>query len=314
MAAVANAAGIVATIFLMIGLGMLLAGIGWIHEGNGNLLSRLVVKVALPCTIVNTMLTRYDAQTLLKSLPGIGLSLLTILVMIPLGMLLAKLFRIPQNRRGVFQVMFAFSNTVFIGLPVAQALFGDDSVPTALIYYIANTTLFWMIGFPLLRRDGGCAPGKMNVLARLERILPLPLLTFFVSAILVLLDVTLPDFFMRTVGYVGNLVTPLSLMYTGYIMMRMIRAGHLRWQRGYLGVILGRFVFAPAIILLAAGAFPISKAMRDVLLIQAAMPVMTQTVIVAGSVRADDEYAAGGLTLTTALSIVSLPLYMLLIR
>lgn len=41
---------------------------------------------------------------------------------------------------------------------------------------------------------------------------------------------------------------------------------------------------------------------------------MTQTALVAASTGSDEEYAAGGTALTTVLSLLMIPLYMLLIE
>ena len=50
--------------------------------------------------------------------------------------------------------MFFNSNTIFVGLPINQALFGDASIPYVLIYYMCNTTFFWTLGTYLIQRDG----------------------------------------------------------------------------------------------------------------------------------------------------------------
>jgi len=308
-----NAGGIVTTVFLMIALGMGLTAIGWINEQNGDLLAKLVVKVSLPCTILNTMLTRYDKATFIENIPGLLVSFLATGVLIPIGFAAARLFRVPKERHGVFLSMFAFSNTIFIGLPISQTLFGEDAIPIALLFYAANTTLFWVVGYQLMYQDVQGAHGKMPLRQRVLRLFPLPLVVFLLSTAMILLGITLPSFLLRTAGYVGNLVTPLSLMYTGYVGMKMIKRGVVRWQRGYAAVVVTRFVLAPLMILVSAKFFPISVPVRDVLLIQSAMPVMTQVSIIAGTMGTDEEYAAGGMALTTALMLFFIPLYMVLI-
>ncbi len=50
--------------------------------------------------------------------------------------------------------------------------------------------------------------------------------------------------------------------------------------------------------------------MKQVFVIQAAMPAMTQTPILAEAYKADSEYAGLGTSLTTLLSLISIPVYM----
>jgi len=40
------------------------------------------------------------------------------------------------------------------------------------------------------------------------------------------------------------------------------------------------------------------------------MPVMSQTPIVAGSMGSDEEYGAGGVALSTLISLIAIPVYM----
>lgn len=351
MEQVLNAVEIVLSIFLMIGVGMLLSGIGWLRDEHSELISRLVVKVALPCMIISNIFTQYTRESLASSVVGIIIPLFSMAITILCGWLCARVFRISKGRRGVFTCMFSFSNAIFIGVPVSQALFGESVTPYTLLYYITNTSLFWTLGYALMRHDSGKPAEKSSfvmipaylrapksakmsaeyaparaALATLSKAVPLPLLTFIACVLLVLLGVTLPKFVMDAAGYVGKLVTPLSLFYTGLLLMRMIRARHVKWQRGYELILIGRFVAAPLLLLASAAAvnhfagvsgaeaFRAPEIMRNALLIQAAMPVMAQTPIVAAASGSDEEYAAGGIAVSTALSLIFIPLYMYIIE
>ena len=324
MEQVLNAAQIVLSIFTMIGLGMFLVKIGWIKDEHGTLISTLVTKVALPCMIISNIFNKFTRESLVESVVGIIIPFLSIIVTFLIGMLIAKLIRLPKRRRGVFVCMFTFSNSVFIGVPVSRALFGDEVIPYTLLYYLANTSLFWTAGHSLMSKDGGAAP-KADLKAKLKRVLPIPLIFFIGSVLGLLIGLKPPKFMMDASGYVGNLVTPMSLFYTGLIIMRMIRAKHIRWQKGYELILLGRFLFAPVLLIgsvllmnfiadaSGAEALRAPELMRDALIIQAAMPVMSQTPIVAASCGSDEEFAAGGIAITTALSLVFIPLYMYII-
>lgn len=341
---VIQAVHIVLSIFLMIGLGMLLTKIGWLNDGNAPLLSNLVVKVGLPAMIISNLFTSYTRESLAASAAGIVAPFVSLALTALLGKGVCRFIRMPEGRRGVFNCMFTFSNSVFIGLPVSTALFGDQVVPYALLYYIANTVLFWTWGVSQLRRDGGrqergswrALPGYLRALAAhrkggpdpskleqyrparlklqgIRRVCSLPLCTFLACVLLVLAGVKPPKFVMDAAKYVGALVTPLSMLFTGVVIMRMLRQGNVHWQKGYAMVLLGRFVAAPLLLLATSLVVPMPGLMRNALLIQASMPVMGQTPIVAGSMGSDAEYGAGGIALSTLLSLVFIPLYMGLI-
>lgn len=324
MEQVLNAVQIVLSIFTMIALGMFLVKINWIKDEHSTLISTLVVKVALPCMIISNIFNKFTRESLVSSVVGIIIPFLSLIVTYFIGLLITKIAKIPKGRKGVFVCMFTFSNSVFIGVPVSRALFGEEVIPYTLLYYIANTSLFWTIGHSLMSKDGGVEE-KRDLKDKLKRVFPIPLIFFLGSVIVLLCGLKPPKFIMDAAGYVGNLVTPMSLFYTGIIIMRMIRAKHIRWQRGYELILLGRFLFAPVLLIgsvllmnLIAGvsgaeALKAPELMRNALIIQAAMPVMSQTPIVAASCGSDEEFAAGGIAITTALSLVFIPLYMYII-
>ncbi len=307
---VLSAVSIVLTIFLMIALGMALIQLGWLKDEHAEVISRLVVSVGLPALIIHNIFTQFTRDELISSAAGILMAAASLTVTGLVAVLAARAFKIPKTRRGVFACMMTFSNSVFIGVPVSLALFGEAGMPYALLYYIANTSMFWSWGYAQMRADSGLT-GKLD----LKKLLPLPLTTFIVAIALLLMGLTLPGFILDAAKYVGSLVTPLSMIFTGIVLMRMLRGGKIRWQKGYALVLMGRFLVAPGLLLLTALLFPGAPAlMRNVLLIQASMPVMSQTPIVARATGGDDEYAAGGVLITALGSLIAIPAYMALVQ
>ena len=338
----------------MIGVGMFLTHIGWLNDGNASLISRLVVKVALPGTIISNLFTYYSQETILTSLVGMIVPLISIIISMALARLAAGLLKIPERRVGVFCAMFSFSNSIFIGMPVSLALFTEVAVPYTLMYYIANTFLFWSVGIAFMRKDGGhvaehgditavpryliallkyglgyaenpkhnmaLRPAHVSLMA-IKRALPLPLVVFFGCVLMIVWGLVPPKFVMDAAKYIGNMVTPLSLFFTGIIITRMLKKGRIRWERGYGPMLIGRFLIAPLSIYLFSLFIPMDMhptdtlipLMRNVLIMQACMPVMSQTSIVAETVGADAEYAAGGTALSTLISLITIPVFMAIV-
>ncbi|MCE1159435.1 MAG: AEC family transporter [Spirochaetia bacterium] len=308
-----NALQSVLSVIIMIGLGFVLAKRGWFEGKAAVLISRLVVSIALPAYMINNLLGGYDRQGLLSMLPGLGIPFVAMISGFILASLLAVLIRIPKGRRGTFASMFSLSNSIFIGLPVNMLLFGDESLPFVLLYYIANTTCFWTIGTLGIANDGaelsgGPKPSLLS-LSGLKRLLSPPLVAFIVAVVLIMLEIRLPKWVMDTGKYLGNMTTPLSMLFVGIVVAR-IDWRKLRFGLDMFVLVAGRFVFTPLIIFLLVknGDFPVL--MKQVFVIQAAMPAMTQTPILAEAYKADSEYAGLGTSLTTLLSLISIPVYM----
>jgi len=150
-------------------------------------------------------------------LPGLAVPFAVMLASYLIAIGVAALLKVRPERRGTFRSMFALSNSVFIGLPVNLLLFGEISLPYALLYYIANTTLFWTIGVYGIAVDGSVrnrtAKPSLVSWSGLRRILSPPLLGYLFAVCLILLDIRLPKAIMDTCNYLGNMTTPLSMLF-----------------------------------------------------------------------------------------------------
>ena len=110
----------------------------------------------------------------------------------------------------------------------------------------------------------------------------------------------------------NNLVTPLALLLTGYI-IHDIGLKNVRLDRD-LGIsMIFRFLLAPALSVALCRAFGVTGLAHDVLIVETAMPVVTQTVVAAAEYGADEEFAAQGAALSTIACFVVIPVLMLIL-
>ena len=200
-------------------LGMILVGYcltehGWFKGDADKLIAKLVTQVSLPCYMLSTITGKFKAHELLEMLPDLRFPVLSMMILMAIAFALVRIFNIRKGRQGLFTSMFFNSNTIFVGLPINQALFGDRSIPYVLIYYMANTTIFWTLGTFFIQRDGEKG-AKFDLKKTLGKVFSPPLFGFMLGIVLVLLDVRLPTFINRDLAYLGNLTIPLSMLFIG---------------------------------------------------------------------------------------------------
>ena len=85
--------------------------------------------------------------------PDLLLPICSMLLAFGVGKIAAHVFKIKKERRGIFCTNFFIANTMFIGLPVNLALFGEKSIPAVMLYYMVNTTFFWTLGVHNIVQD-----------------------------------------------------------------------------------------------------------------------------------------------------------------
>lgn len=310
----------VLTILSMIALGYILTQKGWFDDKISNLFSKLITTISLPALMISNLMTTFDKKTLTQLGSGVLIPYAIILISFAVGFLIYKPLGISKKQRGVFTTLLAFSNTIFIGLPVNQSLFGDKAVPYVLLYYIANTSLFWTIGVYEIRSDANRTKGIESkdgssrfTFDAVKKVFSPALGGFALGIILILLGIKLPRFVMDTCKYIGGLTTPISMLFTG-IVIHSIDLKKIKFDLKMFVLFLGRFVISPLLALAVVYYLPFGDTMmKQVFVIQTALPVMTQISIVAKAYGADHEYAAMMVTLTTLASLVIIPLYMYII-
>ena len=302
----------VLSVILIIALGFYMSRKNWFDGNSKKLISRIVVNISLPAYMLSNITATYDRNKLFDLGKGVIVPFAVMIFCYIASDLFVKMLKIEKGRRGVFKVAFALSNTIFVGLPVNLALFGDDSIPYVLLYYIGNTVMFWTVGVYGISVDAKNSEGKIFTKANIKRIFSPPLVGFILAVLLVIANISLPKSIADACKYVGNLTTPLSMIFIG-IVFSSVKFKELKFDISYLAVALGRFCISPALVFLIAMVFPMPVLMKNVFVIQAAMPAMTQIPIVAAMYGADEKYATMLTVITTVISLISIPVFMLLL-
>ena len=300
---------------ILVILGMILVGFvigekGWFDDKSRGLLAKLVTQVALPCYMLYTITQRFTAADLLKMLPALRFPALSMVILLGIATGVARIFAVRQDRRGLFISMFFNSNTIFVGLPINQALFGDASIPYVLIYYMCNTTFFWTLGTYLIQRDGE-GEAQFDLKTSLKKVFSPPLMGFLLGLVMVMLQIKMPAFLASDLQYLGNLTTPLSMIFIG-LSVSHVGVKQLVLGKEQLLILLGRFLVAPLLMASIVYWVPLPSLMKQVFIIQSAMPVMTNAPVVARLYGADSDYVAVMVTETTLATMVVIPILMLL--
>lgn len=298
------------SIIIMVSLGYILTGRGWFTPANARLLPKLVTYIALPTYMVWNLLNTFNKENFLPLFSGIIVPVLAMLSSFVIAFIFSTILSLPSSRKGTFRSAFFCSSSLFVGVPVNLALFGESSLPYVLVYFLANAFLFWTIGNYSISLDGKTAPAKIISLDTIKRVFSPPFMGFTFAVILILLEISLPSFVMNTCKYLGSMTTPLSLIFIG-VAMFSVKLNTIKFSKDVIAVLIGRFIISPIAVVVIASFFPIPELMKKVFVIQAALPAMTNTTILAKVYEADTEYAAVLVSITTVFALLALPVYMI---
>lgn len=302
----------VLTVLIMIAIGAFLERKGWFDDKGVVLVSKLVTQVCLPTYMLTNILSRFQHDQLISMSNGLIVPFLSMMAGYFISKLIAKIVGIPSSRAGIFTACVSFSNTIFIGLPLGIALFGDAGAPYIMIYYMVNTTLFWTLGVYELASGAGTNTSLFSK-QTIRNILSLPLLGFMVGVVMVILELQLPAPIFKAFAYIGGMTTPLAMMFIG-IAMSKTNWSEIRLGKELVVAMLGRYFVCPVIVIAMLPFFELEPLMEKVFVMIAAMPAMTNTAIVAKAYGGDYKYAAMLTAVSTVLAVVMIPFYMWIIH
>lgn len=297
----------VLVIFILLGTGWFMSFKGWLTKESKPFLTKLIVNIAVPAVTITNFFENFPREMLYTSWKFMVIPLITMLISYYISFLITKIIKIHRLRRGSFIAMCTVSNSIFVGLPISLGLFGEVSLPYVIFYYIVNSFVFWGICNPKIRED---VEGKAgSILESIKKIFTVPLIAVIVSGTLLYFNFSPPSLVMKTAKYLGSMVTPISSILVGRIIFEM-NFKEIEIDLSIILLIIMRFIFGPAIMFFASKISDLPEIATQVFTIQAAMPVMMQTTVVAESYGADSKYVATALSITTFLSLISIPVYM----
>ena len=313
METVLNAFSACFVLLLIMAVGYFMGYKGWMGPPEKVFLSKYIMSIAVPCLCIRGVVSNLDRRGLVEAAPMLLSVLLGILVNLLLAAAVLPLLKLPREQKGVFLAMSSLSNTLFIGLPVCQQLFGGVCVPYVMLYYLVNTTLLQTVGISMIAASGQGDGHRTTPAAFVKSFITKPPVLAVLAAIaMVLLDIPLPATADRFMGYLANSVSPMALIYCGYVVYE-IGLKNLRLMRGLPTMLVLRLAAAPAICLIFCRLFGIDGLARSVFTVEAALPVVSQTPVMAGAYGADDRYAAVGATLSTVGCVVTIPILMVVL-
>ena len=289
---------------IIIGVGFLAAKLGFVEEETEVKLSKLTLNFSVPCLLFVSCLNHINRELILE----LGFLLLIPALIILSGYLISiavgKLFRIKRANFGLFCVMFSMSNAIFIGLPICLMIFGEEALPLVAAYFPFNALLFWTIGAAGIAVDVG-KKEKLR-LAAVKQVFSPPLIGAIFGAIFALASIPLPLFLVDAMRYLGNLTTPIACILVGCTVFNMGK-GMLHLTREGKLTLVGRFIVSPLIALGLCLIFKAPAMVTNVFTLEAAMPVMSQCMLLARSKGANHRLAAQMVAVTAVVAMLYVP-------
>lgn len=306
-------------IFILIGIGIILYRRKMISEEGSKQISGLIINVTNPALLICSALE--DGPK--ASLSELGIAFVTyaavFAVLIGVGFLLPYILRIPKNLHYAYQMLTVFGNVGFIGIPLASAVLGSESLIFVSIFNLLFNLLIYTFGISLLQRaaarqakEGAKLPADQISPSRLKKLVNAGTISAAVTILFYLGNFRVPVIVSSALSYTGRATTLLSMLVLGVSVAQMAPKDIFSHPKLY-GFTLLRQVLVPIGCMLLMRGILDNKLILNTMLLMVAVPAANMPLMLAKQMDMETESISQGIILTTVLSLVTVPLACLLL-
>ena len=293
------------TIACIIALGFFLGKKKMISAKTNADLVNLLLSVFMPAALLNAFPTEFNSEYATLFRDGLLAGLAVMLAMIlASNFFFSKLF-FKGELRYEAKFAFIFNNATFLGYPLISTAFGQDIVIAYCGFIVAFNFALFSYGVYLFER-------RLSFRFFKELLLNPNIIAVLLGMILFLTGFRLWSPLQNAVSYVAAATTPLSLICIGYMLSHAkFKQISGRWRLAVIAII--QLVFAPFLTWLVTIMlhFPI-EVVTVCTLIQA-LPTATSLSLFAEKYGGNQVEASELVITSTALSMVTLPVVVLLL-
>jgi hypothetical protein len=298
---IAEAVAPIGQVLLPIALGLLLRTTGLFGEGEGALLRRFVVRFTVPLFV---FFSAYEAapDSLASIVPMSAAFMGMTALLFAVGWLAANRFA-GAARRSAVHACVTFGNYGWMGLGVAQALFGDGGSQRVVYFILPWWPAFYGFGLAIglihVGRHRGGVP-----LRRTAAIAVPPIAALLLGLALNTGGVAVPALAREVLTPFSDMTVPLILLSVGLL----LDVRRLRRNMGAGVAVSAVTLLAGPLVGWALAAVLAREALtRAVIVLEGAMPVATLVPVLEENYAMDKDLVGTAIVLSTLLSLLTIP-------
>jgi len=287
-------------VYILIIGGAIMRKTGILKREHDAGIMHVIFSVMLPCFILDRTLGAEVLRNFQVLATGAGLGFSMIIIGIGLGYVAGKMIGLTHGT-GIrtFSLAAGCQNFGFTAVPVVEILWGSSAVALLFVHNLGVEVAIWSVGVMLMSGEGGIP---------WNRLVNGPIIAVAIGLTLVALGVddkvTGP---IRTaMSMIGIGAFPLAIVITGATIMDLVGTEKPSWKI-IVASCLVRLFIAPAVIILCAKFIPMAVELKQILVVQAAMPAALVPILLARLYGGRPAVAVQIVVATTVVSIFTLP-------
>ena len=290
--------GQVSVLFLLMAVGYGLGKAGKLNSAGLGQMSFLLLYIVCPCVMIDCLQVERTPELIRELAFGGAIAVGCYLLFLALSLLFFR--KSEPDTRDSLRFAMAYGNVGFMGVPLVESVLGSDALVYGALSLAAFNLTTWTLGVLIM--------GGKNAFSVKKAVLNPGVIGLLVSLALFLTGISLPGPVGSTVSFLSDLNTPLAMLVIGAQLAAADVAGAFRQPVLYLASGL-KLILVPAVTAVVLLPLGLSAGLYCALVLLAATPVAGTTSIFAQQFGRDPGPAVQVITLSTLLSIVTLPVF-----
>ena len=287
-------------LLLIIIVGYIIKKLKIINDEQQKGLSNILINVILPANIIYSFISgiNISSKLIINCLWAIGISLFIQSLTIFLSPILFKKFS--KEKATVMSYGMIVSNSSFMGIPIAEKLYGTIGILYSSVFQIPIRITMWTIGLSLYSKE----KDKKH---KIKKALSHPCIAaVFLGFLLLVFSVPIPSLIIETIHTLSKCTTPLSMLIVGAILADIDLENVFDVSVIYYSLL--RLIVFPIFIFLILYFVPLDQMIKAISIIMTGMPAGATTAILAQQYNYDYKHAAKIILISTIASIITIPL------
>ena len=235
------------------------------------------------------------------------------MILIALSFLIPYILGVPKKLHYAYQMLTIFGNVGFIGIPLASAVLGSESLIFVSIFNMLFNLLIYTLGMSMLEKaaslqaaEGEISPAGRHTSGRLQKLVNAGTISAAVTILCYLGDFQVPVILSSTLTYMGRATTLLSMLVLGVSVAQMAPKDIFSHPKLYVFTLLRQILVPIGCVLLMRGLID-NKLILNTMLLMVAVPAANMPLMFAKQMDMETESISQGIILTTVLSLVTVP-------
>ena len=196
-------------LFIMIFMGFAIVKAGIVKDEESKVLSKIVLYLVIPCVIVNAFQVDYTAQTVKGLMIAFVASVILQIILLIIVAVMGKVLSL--NEVEVASVYYSNSGNLIV--PIVTFILGKEWVLYGCVFMSVQLVFLWTHCKKIISRERSYDWKKI--------VLNINMISIAVGVVLFFTRIRMPEVIDNTIGAVGNMIGPASMIVTGMLFAGM---------------------------------------------------------------------------------------------